>query len=67
MITELSTDVSILEWLADRFNESLFLAVAGKVRKAVLNTIQQDNILPIDLGGSTSTREFATALHKHII
>jgi len=58
--------VLILEWLGDQFKESFFFEVANKVRKAIFNTIQQDKILPVDLGGGASTREFSTALRRQI-
>ena len=51
----------MLEWLGDKFQDSLLFVEAAKIENAIINLLKQ-NQKTIDIGGNLSTSEFTKRL-----
>ncbi len=51
----------MLEWLGDKFQDSLLFVEAAKIENAIVNLLKQ-NQKTIDIGGNLSTSEFSKRL-----
>ncbi len=56
----------LLEWLADKRDDSSARIAAKKIEKAVDSTLKEGKMLPQDLGGSSKTNEVGSEVAKMI-